>query len=82
MFRHSMALRQVCSRSFSSSVRRQVENKVPDKQKWFQDDNGIPVHLKGGFKDVFLYKITMALTVAGTGAVLFELYNAAMPKKK
>nr|Q9TR30.1 RecName: Full=Cytochrome c oxidase subunit 7A2, mitochondrial; AltName: Full=Cytochrome c oxidase subunit VIIa-liver/heart; Short=Cytochrome c oxidase subunit VIIa-L [Ovis aries]AAB35821.1 cytochrome c oxidase subunit VIIa-L, COX VIIa-L {N-terminal} [sheep, livers and hearts, Peptide Partial, 24 aa] [Ovis aries] len=23
------------------------ENKVPEKQKLFQEDNGIPVHLKG-----------------------------------
>nr|Q9TR29.1 RecName: Full=Cytochrome c oxidase subunit 7A2, mitochondrial; AltName: Full=Cytochrome c oxidase subunit VIIa-liver/heart; Short=Cytochrome c oxidase subunit VIIa-L [Canis lupus familiaris]AAB35822.1 cytochrome c oxidase subunit VIIa-L, COX VIIa-L {N-terminal} [dogs, livers and hearts, Peptide Partial, 29 aa] [Canis lupus familiaris] len=27
------------------------ENKVPEKQKLFQEDNGIPVVLKGGVAD-------------------------------
>ncbi|XP_066536888.1 cytochrome c oxidase subunit 7A2a [Hoplias malabaricus] len=82
MFRHIAAVRQVCSRTFSSSVHRQVENKVPAKQKLFQEDNGIPVHLKGGAKDALLYRATMALTVFGSGFVLYKLFEAAMPKKK
>uniref|UniRef100_A0AAR2JUD7 Cytochrome c oxidase subunit 7A2, mitochondrial n=1 Tax=Pygocentrus nattereri TaxID=42514 RepID=A0AAR2JUD7_PYGNA len=46
------------------------------------EDNGIPVHLKGGAKDALLYRATMALTVFGDGFVLYELFEAAMPKKK
>lgn len=32
---------------------------------WLQEDNGLPVHLKGGTQDVLLYRITMTLTMAG-----------------
>lgn len=30
-----------------------------------QEDNGIPVHLKGGVSDAILYRATMALTILG-----------------
>lgn len=30
-----------------------------------QEDNGIPVHLKGGIADALLYRATMMLTVGG-----------------
>ncbi|KAG7460639.1 hypothetical protein MATL_G00200840 [Megalops atlanticus] len=82
MYRHFLALRQVSRRMISCSACRQVENKVPEKQKLFQEDNGMPVHLKGGVSDALLYRLTMALTVLGTGYVLYELYSAAVPKKK
>ncbi|KAI5616690.1 cytochrome c oxidase subunit VIIa polypeptide 2a (liver) [Silurus asotus] len=77
----SQTLRQVSGRTFSNSACRQVENKVAAKQKLFQEDNGVPVHLKGGSKDALLYSATMALTVFGTGYVVYELFRAAMPKK-
>uniref|UniRef100_A0A3P9LIS4 Cytochrome c oxidase subunit 7A1, mitochondrial n=1 Tax=Oryzias latipes TaxID=8090 RepID=A0A3P9LIS4_ORYLA len=32
---------------------------------WFQEDNGLPVHIKGGTSDVLLYRATMTLTIAG-----------------
>uniref|UniRef100_A0A3B3Q7F4 Cytochrome c oxidase subunit 7A2, mitochondrial n=1 Tax=Paramormyrops kingsleyae TaxID=1676925 RepID=A0A3B3Q7F4_9TELE len=64
MFRHIQAIRQISRRAISSSARRQV-NKVPEKQKMFQEDNGIPIHLKGGSGDALLYRVTMALTVFG-----------------
>ncbi|KAJ8288713.1 hypothetical protein COCON_G00013720 [Conger conger] len=73
MFRHLLVLRHVSRRSISSTARRQVENKVPKYQKIFQEDNGLPVHLKGGVKDAILYRITMTLTVVGTGAVIYQL---------
>ncbi|KAK1171928.1 cytochrome c oxidase subunit 7A2, mitochondrial-like [Acipenser oxyrinchus oxyrinchus] len=76
------ALRQISLRTLSSTARRQVQNKVPEKQKMFQEDNGIPVHLKGGVSDALLYRFTMALTVLGTGYVVYELVSAALPKKK
>ncbi|XP_023649618.1 cytochrome c oxidase subunit 7A2a [Paramormyrops kingsleyae] len=81
MFRHIQAIRQISRRAISSSARRQV-NKVPEKQKMFQEDNGIPIHLKGGSGDALLYRVTMALTVFGTGYVIYELVSAAFPKKK
>lgn len=31
-----------------------------------QEDNGLPVHIKGGFTDVLLYRLTMTITIAGT----------------
>ncbi|XP_072219018.1 cytochrome c oxidase subunit 7A2b [Leuresthes tenuis] len=81
MYRHMISLQQVARRSICSSARRQVENKVPNKQKVFQEDNGMPVHLKGGSSDALLYRTTMALTVLGAGYVVYELVKAAFPKK-
>ncbi|CAI5684664.1 unnamed protein product [Oreochromis niloticus] len=46
------------------------------------EDNGMPVHLKGGSGDALLYRTTMALTVLGVGYVLFELVKASFPQKK
>lgn len=51
MLRNLLALRQIAKRTKSTASRRQFENKVPEKQKLFQEDNGIPVHLKGGIAD-------------------------------
>ncbi|XP_070781416.1 cytochrome c oxidase subunit 7A2b isoform X2 [Enoplosus armatus] len=82
MNKKMIALQQVARRTISSSARRQVENKVPQKQKRFQEDNGMPVHLKGGSFDAVLYRTTMALTVLGTGYVVYELVKAAFPQKK
>ncbi|KAF7231390.1 cytochrome c oxidase subunit 7A2b [Nothobranchius furzeri] len=82
MFRHMIAFQQVARRSVSSSIRRQIENKVPEKQKLFQEDNGIPVHLKGGTADALLYRMTMSLSVLGVGYVLYELVKASFPQKK
>ncbi len=31
-----------------------------------QEDNGLPVHIKGGSIDVLLYRLTMTITIAGT----------------
>uniref|UniRef100_A0A7N8YLU5 Cytochrome c oxidase subunit 7A2, mitochondrial n=1 Tax=Mastacembelus armatus TaxID=205130 RepID=A0A7N8YLU5_9TELE len=76
------ALQQVARRTVSTSARRPVENKVPQNQKLFQEDNGIPVHLKGGTSDALLYRATMALTVVGVGYVVYELVKAAFPQKK
>ncbi|NWS56780.1 CX7A2 oxidase, partial [Chunga burmeisteri] len=58
-------LRQISQRTISTASRRQFENRVPEKQKFFQEDNGIPVHLKGGIMDALLYKVTMGLSVFG-----------------
>ncbi|XP_076011019.1 cytochrome c oxidase subunit 7A2, mitochondrial-like isoform X2 [Genypterus blacodes] len=82
MNRSLFALQQVARRTISSTAPRRVENKVAQKQKLFQDDNGLPVHLKGGVADALLYRTTMVLTVVGAGYVVYELVTAAFPKKK
>uniref|UniRef100_A0A3B3ZWZ6 Cytochrome c oxidase subunit 7A2, mitochondrial n=1 Tax=Periophthalmus magnuspinnatus TaxID=409849 RepID=A0A3B3ZWZ6_9GOBI len=48
----------------------------------FCEDNGMPVHLKGGSADALLYRTTMVLTVMGVGYVVYELVKAAYPQKK
>ncbi|XP_062427046.1 cytochrome c oxidase subunit 7A2, mitochondrial isoform X2 [Rhea pennata] len=82
MWRNLLALRQISQRTISTASRRQIENRVPEKQKLFQEDNGIPVHLKGGVMDSLLYKVTMGIAVLGTGYALYELTVASMPKKQ
>lgn len=77
-----LALRQIAQRTISTASRRQLENKVAEKQKLFQEDNGIPVHLKGGIGDAFLYRATMILTVGGTAYTIYQLAVASLPKKQ
>uniref|UniRef100_A0A8I6A6K4 Cytochrome c oxidase subunit 7A2, mitochondrial n=1 Tax=Rattus norvegicus TaxID=10116 RepID=A0A8I6A6K4_RAT len=69
-------------RTISTTSQRHFENKGPEKQKLFQEDNGMPVHLKGRASDALLYRATMALTVGGTGCVIYVLAMAAFPKKQ
>uniref|UniRef100_A0A3Q1EG75 Cytochrome c oxidase subunit 7A1, mitochondrial n=1 Tax=Acanthochromis polyacanthus TaxID=80966 RepID=A0A3Q1EG75_9TELE len=61
---HLLKVPLLASRAFSSSAR-QLRNKVPEAQKFFQADNGLPVHIKGGTGDVLLYRATMTLTIGG-----------------
>uniref|UniRef100_A0A8C9BWY0 Cytochrome c oxidase subunit 7A2, mitochondrial n=2 Tax=Phocoenidae TaxID=9740 RepID=A0A8C9BWY0_PHOSS len=82
MLRSLLALRQIAQRTISTASRRQFENKVPEKQKLFQEDNGIPVHLKGGIADALLYRATMILTVGGTAYGMYQLAVASFPKKQ
>ncbi|XP_061405689.1 cytochrome c oxidase subunit 7A2, mitochondrial-like [Lethenteron reissneri] len=80
--RSLVVLRQLAQRNFSSSSRLQLKNRVPELQKVFQEDNGLPVHLKGGVRDAVLYRVTMTLTVLGTGIMAYQLFQAAMPQNK
>lgn len=50
--------------------------------KQFQDDNGIPIHLKGGFFDKVLF--SSSVVVIGIGVVngYYTLLSMAFPKKK
>ncbi|KAM6280663.1 cytochrome c oxidase subunit 7A2, mitochondrial [Porphyrio hochstetteri] len=82
MWRNLLGLRQISRRTISTASRRRIENRVPEKQKLFQEDNGIPVHLKGGLMDALLYKVTMGLSVLGTAYVVYELFAISMPKKQ
>ncbi|XP_060092041.1 cytochrome c oxidase subunit 7A2, mitochondrial [Heteronotia binoei] len=81
MLRKVLALRSISQRTISTASRRQIQNKVPEYQKLFQEDNGLPVYLKGGITDALLYRLTMSLSVFGTGYLLYLLYVASMPKK-
>uniref|UniRef100_A0A8D0KKJ8 Cytochrome c oxidase subunit 7A2, mitochondrial n=1 Tax=Salvator merianae TaxID=96440 RepID=A0A8D0KKJ8_SALMN len=76
-----LAIWQILQKTISTASRRQMTNKVPEYQKMFQEDNGIPVQLKGGTMDTLLYWTTMLLTIFVMGYTLYELLMAAMPKK-
>uniref|UniRef100_UPI0037E7D813 cytochrome c oxidase subunit 7A1, mitochondrial n=1 Tax=Semicossyphus pulcher TaxID=241346 RepID=UPI0037E7D813 len=78
---HLLRVPVLASRAFSSSAR-QLKNKVPDAQKIFQADNGLPVHIKGGTADVLLYRATMTLTLGGASYSVYWLLVASMPQKK
>ncbi|XP_058530325.1 cytochrome c oxidase subunit 7A1, mitochondrial isoform X2 [Ochotona princeps] len=73
---------QVLIRSFGSTSRNHFENRVAEKQKIFQANNDLPVHLKGGGIDNLLYRLTMALTLGGTVYSLYCLGWASFPHKK
>ncbi|XP_005518204.1 cytochrome c oxidase subunit 7A2, mitochondrial [Parus major] len=81
MWRNVLALHQVSQRAISTASRRQFANRVSENQKLFQEDNGLPVHLKGGAKDSLLYRATAGLTMFGTMYALYYLLVSSMPKK-
>ncbi|XP_026225496.1 cytochrome c oxidase subunit 7A2, mitochondrial [Anabas testudineus] len=78
---HLLKVPVLARRAFSSSAR-QLKNRVPEAQKLFQADNGLPVHIKGGTGDVLLYRVTMTLTITGTCYSLYWLLFASLPQKK
>ncbi|XP_060928683.1 cytochrome c oxidase subunit 7A1, mitochondrial [Limanda limanda] len=78
---HLLRVPALAGRAFSSSART-LRNRVPENQKIFQADNGLPVHLKGGTLDAVLYRATMTITMAGTCYSLYWLFTASMPQKK
>nr|XP_020024320.1 cytochrome c oxidase subunit 7A1, mitochondrial [Castor canadensis] len=78
----ALRVSQALIRSFSSTARSRFQNRVREKQKLFQADNDLPVHLKGGTTDNLLYRLTMALTLGGTVYSLYSLCWAAFPHKK
>ncbi|XP_033832955.1 cytochrome c oxidase subunit 7A2, mitochondrial [Periophthalmus magnuspinnatus] len=71
----------VLSRGFRSSTQT-LKNRVPEAQKHFQMDNGLPVHIKGGTVDVLMYRATMTLTLGGTCYSIYWLLRASVPQKK
>ncbi|XP_077343500.1 cytochrome c oxidase subunit 7A2, mitochondrial [Lithobates pipiens] len=82
MFRNVLALRQISQRSLTTSTRKSVQNRVAEHQKLFQEDNGVPVHLKAGFRDVLLYRLTMLISFFGAGYSIYEIGKASFPQKK
>ncbi|XP_030632886.1 cytochrome c oxidase subunit 7A1, mitochondrial [Chanos chanos] len=79
--RHLLNLPRLATRAFSTTAR-QMRNKVPERQKLFQEDNGLPVHIKGGTTDVLLYRLTMTITIAGTCFSCYWLLVACQPRRK
>ncbi|XP_023054004.1 cytochrome c oxidase subunit 7A1, mitochondrial isoform X2 [Piliocolobus tephrosceles] len=67
-------------RSFSSTARNRFQNRVPEKQKLFQEDNDIPLYLKGGIVDNILYRVTMGLCLGGSAYSLYCLGWASFPR--
>uniref|UniRef100_A0A8C6DJ60 Cytochrome c oxidase subunit 7A2, mitochondrial n=1 Tax=Moschus moschiferus TaxID=68415 RepID=A0A8C6DJ60_MOSMO len=75
-------MRSLLNRTISTALLRQFENQFPAKQKLFQEDNGIPVALKGRIADVLLYRATMVLTVGGTAYAIYQLAVVSFPNKQ
>ncbi|XP_018569536.1 cytochrome c oxidase subunit 7A, mitochondrial [Anoplophora glabripennis] len=50
-------------------------------QKKFQVDDGLPVYIKHGFGDKFLYNVTFALSIVGVGLSLETFYRLVFGKK-
>ena len=82
MLQNFLALHQITKRTISTASGRQFENKVPKKQKLFQEDNGIPVYLKSGIADALLYRATMVLIAGGMAYAIYKLAVASFPKKQ
>ncbi|XP_005399976.1 PREDICTED: cytochrome c oxidase subunit 7A1, mitochondrial [Chinchilla lanigera] len=78
----ALPVSQALTRFFSSSARHGFQNRVAEKQKLFQEKNDLPVHLKGGTTDHFLYRLTMVVTLGGTAYSLYCLGWASFPHKK
>uniref|UniRef100_A0A7N5K283 Cytochrome c oxidase subunit 7A2, mitochondrial n=1 Tax=Ailuropoda melanoleuca TaxID=9646 RepID=A0A7N5K283_AILME len=81
MFRNLLALRQITQKSINTASRRQLTNRIAEKQKHFQEDNGLPVHLKNGTPDILLYRLTMTLSVVGLGYLFYNFYEVGKSKK-
>ncbi|XP_036022971.1 cytochrome c oxidase subunit 7A2, mitochondrial-like [Onychomys torridus] len=81
MLQNLLALCHIAQRTISTTSRRHFKNKVPEKQKLFQEDNGIPVHLKGRAPDALLYRFPMGLTLGGMAYAIYMLVMAEFPKK-
>ena len=77
-----LALHQIIQRAIISASLRKFEDKSPEKQKMFQEDNGIPVHLKRGIADALLYRATMIPTVGGMAYAVYQLVVASFLKKQ
>ena len=77
-----LALHQIIQRTIITASHRKFENKVPEKKRMCQEDNGSPVHLKGGIADAALYRATMILTVGGMAYAIHQLVVTSFPNKQ
>ncbi|XP_060536365.1 cytochrome c oxidase subunit 7A2, mitochondrial-like [Cylas formicarius] len=55
--------------------------KLKEIQKKFQVDDGLPVHLKGGFRDTILLDLTYLMVFIGLGMSANTVYKLAFPKQ-
>ncbi|XP_061222380.1 cytochrome c oxidase subunit 7A1, mitochondrial-like [Neopsephotus bourkii] len=60
---------------------RHLHNRVREHQKLFQEDNGLPVYLKGGAMDSALFRLTSLICTGGTCYSLWCLGQASRAKK-
>ncbi|XP_017463870.1 PREDICTED: cytochrome c oxidase subunit 7A, mitochondrial-like [Rhagoletis zephyria] len=51
-------------------------------QEHFQKHDGKPVFLKGSFADQLLYRLTVALSLAGIGGMVKLFYDLSVPKSQ
>ncbi|XP_011178106.1 cytochrome c oxidase subunit 7A, mitochondrial [Zeugodacus cucurbitae] len=51
-------------------------------QEHFQKHDGKPVFLKGSFSDQLLYRLTVALSLAGVGGMLKLFYDLSVPQSQ
>ncbi|XP_064236051.1 cytochrome c oxidase subunit 7A2, mitochondrial-like [Aotus nancymaae] len=84
-----LAFCEMAQRTISTAFHRYFENKVPENQKLFQEDDGNPVQLKDGVADALLthfltplYRVAMVLRVGGTTYAIYLLAMASFPKKQ
>ncbi|KAL0880759.1 hypothetical protein ABMA27_001964 [Loxostege sticticalis] len=59
-----------------------VVESIRKQQEQFQKEDDVPVFLKGGPLDGILYRLTMALCIAGLVGVVHTIYTNAVPKKQ
>jgi len=68
-------------RGGSSSLYGPIDKGFVQRQKHFQADDGVPIHLKGGQRDKILYYTTLLLCALGLEECGRYYYGAAFPKK-
>lgn len=59
-----------------------VPNEIKLKQEFFQRQNGVPIHLKGGLADRLLFGLTVGLIGLGLLNHVVTYYGMMYPKKK
>jgi len=59
-----------------------MSKRMLDNYAKFQKDDGVPVHLKGGFRDQVLYYSTVAICTFGLFEMFRNFYIMAFPQKK
>ncbi|XP_066262425.1 cytochrome c oxidase subunit 7A2, mitochondrial-like [Euwallacea similis] len=63
------------TRTYSTEASRAtVRQALQKRQQLFQQDNGVPVHLKGGYFDSILYRGTVVSAFAGFVYSLYSYY--------
>merc|ERR1712154_261539 len=74
----------ITTRLFSSS--RPVQGKIPEgfakikeRQKFFNVDNGLRVHQRGGMVDSLLYNLTLIIILIGALEYCRVVYSLAFP---